>query len=131
MKHPPKLRQFPKGHLATTLWMTLVTVLVVQQLLRAQPAGTSSTGNSSTTHSREPQRAVQQQLVLESPAESCNRAQQPAVALLMVILGHQNETRHGQYWLAVANRRAYALQHGFPLYLVDEHLGSGQHAAWE
>jgi hypothetical protein len=115
--------------------MLLISVMLVQQLLRARPVGTSSTGKSSTAHSRVSHRAVQaqqqQQLLLESHEEGCNNPRKPAVALLMVILGHQNETRHGQYWLAVANRRAYALQHGFPLYLVNEQLGSGQHAAWE
>jgi hypothetical protein len=49
----------------------------------------------------------------------------------MVILGHENATRHDQYWMAVANRRAYAAQHGFPLYLVTDTVGSGEHPAWE
>lgn len=86
--------------------------------------------------------AISAQVGLSSPHQTaanikqqtesgCGASSRPHVALLMVILGHQNATRHGQYWLAVANRRAYALQHGFPLYLVNEQLGSGQHAAWE
>lgn len=61
----------------------------------------------------------------------CDSAHKPAVALMMVILGHDNATRHDQYWLAVANRRAYAIQHGYPLYLVTDTMGSGEHPAWE
>jgi hypothetical protein len=50
---------------------------------------------------------------------------------MMVILGHEHESRHDQYWVAVANRRAYAQQHNLPLYLVTGSMGSGEHPAWE
>lgn len=62
---------------------------------------------------------------------SCTAGPKPQIAMLMVIMGHDDYRQHDQYWIAVANRRAYATQHNIPLYLVADQLGSGEHPAWE
>lgn len=72
------------------------------------------------------------------PWQGCHTAapKRPRMALLLLVIpGHDSNSTHTpqhlQHWLAVANRKAYSLQHGVPLYLVHTGLGSSQHPAWE
>jgi hypothetical protein len=40
-------------------------------------------------------------------------------------------SRQHLYWLAVANRRMYAQQHGYPLYVLSHHLEAGRWPTWD
>ena len=55
----------------------------------------------------------------------------PSLAILMAIVGHANTTQPLQLQLSIANKKAYAITHGFPMYLLTEALGTGQHPVWE
>jgi hypothetical protein len=62
---------------------------------------------------------------------SCAIGHKPAVALCAVVIGYNDTTMPRQLWLAIANRKAYAEEHGYPHYLVVQPLGSGRHPCWE
>lgn len=127
--HPHRVRGS-----STPVWLVLLGMLAMvtwfhirssQHMFHAQDSSSSSLISSSSG-------GLAVSLRSSSLAQpGCEAATRPAVALMMVILGHDNATRHDQYWLAVANRRAYALQHDYPLYLVTDTMGSGEHPAWE
>lgn len=112
------------------VWLVLLGMLAFaswhhirssHNLIHYQDSSSSSSSSSAGS-------SLQQSAAAQT---GCEAAHRPAVALMMVILGHDNSTRHDQYWMAVANRRAYAIQHGYPLYLVTDTMGSGEHPAWE
>jgi hypothetical protein len=133
-QHPHRVRGS-----STPVWLVLLGMLAMvtwfhirssQHMFHAQESSSSSilSGSSSSSvlavslHSGSSSSVAQ---------PGCEAPTWPAVAMMMVILGHDNATRHDQYWLAVANRRAYAIQHNYPLYLVTDSMGSGEHPAWE
>lgn len=132
--HPHRVRGS-----STPVWLVLLGMLAMvtwvhirssQHMFHAQDSSSSLISSSSRIGSSGGLAvSLGSSFMVQQPG--CEAATRPAVALMMVILGHDNATRHDQYWLAVANRRAYALQHDYPLYLVTDTMGSGEHPAWE
>lgn len=64
-------------------------------------------------------------------SSNCAAHPKPAVALCMLLLGYNSTNMPRQLWLAVANRKAYAVQHGYPHYMAVQPFGSGRHPMWE
>lgn len=64
-------------------------------------------------------------------ARVCQPGHGPPLALLMAVIGHANSSQPEQLHLSIANKKAYAIQHGLPFYLLTESLGTGQHPVWD
>lgn len=64
-------------------------------------------------------------------ASECTRGHGPLLAILMAVVGHADSSQPEQLHLSIANKKTYAIKHGYPLYLLTETLGTDQHPVWD
>lgn len=138
-KHPSPCKhlQRPLQSSKTPTWLIFVGMMVVtnciyvmntQQLVREAHV-TSRSSRSGSAISKASAPAAASPILPSSP--KCASADRARMVMLMSVLHNDDDKLHRQYWIAVANRRAYALQHNVPLYLISGRLATDQHPVWE